>query len=189
MFARIRSLSSLIILGTALIATAQEAPAPPGRNEPLLRLEAGGPTSFVTTMVFSPDGKTLYAAGFDKVVRAWGLNPNTGRFELDQRRHYRVPINPGMDGAINALAISHDGEWLAVGGLGAMRGTAGFSETGRLAHASALDDQQRLDRGVVYVFATRGPAVKRLFGHRQPVVGLAFAPSRDGKPPILMSAA
>jgi WD40 repeat protein len=183
------ALASLGVMAAALIAPGQQPPAPPGRNDPILRLEAGGPTAYVAAMAFSPDGKTLYAAGYDKVVRAWGLNEETGRFELDQRRHYRVPIYPGMDGAINAIAVSGDGNWLAVGGLGAMRGRAEFAEAGRLDPVPAHDDKQRLDRGVIYVFSTTGQEIKRLYGHRRPVVSLAFAPAAGGAAPILVSAA
>src|SRR5882724_675120 len=68
-----------IILSSVLMmvapATWAQAPVlPPGEKEPLVRLEAGGPTSFVTALTFSPDGKLLYAGGLDKVVRVWSLN-------------------------------------------------------------------------------------------------------------------
>src|SRR5881394_3817587 len=90
---------SFLLLASA--GTPAQAPAiPPGDKEPVLRLEAGGPTSFVTALAFSPDGKTLYAGGLDKVVRVWNLDKQ-GRFVLD-RLAYRVPIGPGVDGAINA---------------------------------------------------------------------------------------
>src|SRR5262249_51195252 len=95
----------------------QAAPVlPPGEKEPLLRLEAGGPTTYVTSLAFSADGQTLYAAGFDKVVRVWGLDKQTGKFVLD-RASYRVPIGPGLEGAINAMALSPDGTWLAAAGM------------------------------------------------------------------------
>src|SRR5437868_11446968 len=78
------------------------------KNEakPLLRLEAGGPTSNVTSLAFSPDGKTLYVAGYDKVVRVWRWNAGMAKFELDEAISFRVPIGPGIDGAINAIALS-----------------------------------------------------------------------------------
>src|SRR5438034_1144663 len=55
----------LLFIGFAAASLGQEAP---GDKEPLLLLEAGGPTSFVTSPVFSSDGKTLYAAGWTKAL-------------------------------------------------------------------------------------------------------------------------
>src|SRR5262249_61611997 len=91
----------LALLGSSHVS-AQPA-APPGGKEPLLRLEAGGPTSFVSATVMSSDGKTLYAAGFDQVVRVWKLN-NQGQWVLDPFA-FRVPIGPGVRGAINTLPV------------------------------------------------------------------------------------
>src|SRR5437763_1818334 len=115
----------LLLAGSAL---AQE------KNDvrPLLRLEAGGPTSNVTSLTFSPDGKALYVGGYDKVVRVWTWNAAKTAFELDEANSFRVPIGPGLDGAINALALSDDGQWLAVGGFGVVAEGMKFSEAGRL---------------------------------------------------------
>jgi WD40 repeat protein len=162
---------------------------PPGDKEPLLRLEAGGPTSFVTALAFSDDGQRLYAAGFDKVVRVWVRDAQSGRFTLDPVS-YRVPIGPGLDGAINAIALSDDGTWLAVGGLGIVRGGAGFRKPGLVLEETAgLTMPMRLDRGTIYVFNTRTHAVRILRGHRGPVLAMTFAPTREGKPPLLLAAA
>src|SRR5213595_2447523 len=107
---------SFLLLASA--GTPAQAPAlPPGDKEPVLRLEAGGPTSFVTSLAFSPDGRTLYGAGWDKVVRAWTWDAARGEFVLADGA-YRVPIGPGLEGgAINAIALSSDGTWLAAAGL------------------------------------------------------------------------
>ncbi len=180
-----RSLSLGLFLGfwTCSISLAQ----PPGDKEPLLRLEAGGPTSYVTALTFSRDGKTLYAAGWDKVVRAWSLN-DRGEFVL-QTAAYRVPLGPGRGGAINAIALSEDGNWLAVGGLGVFRGEAGFRQDGLIfPAASSLGPEMSKDLGTIYLFNTRTGAVRLLRGHRGDVRSLAFAPSYKGKPLLLVSA-
>src|SRR5271165_5240869 len=99
-FSRIPKQRSAWIAGLFLVAfiaapILAQAPVAVDR-EPLLRLEAGGPTSFVTALAFSPDGKSLYAAGYDKGVRVWTLDRND-KFVLDKAA-YRVPIGPGNEG-------------------------------------------------------------------------------------------
>src|SRR5947209_19587750 len=85
-----------------------------------LRLEPGGPTGVLNAVAFGPNGDRLYAAGYDKVVRVWARTKDGG-FDLSNIA-YRVPVGPGLEGTINALAASPDGDWLAVGGLALMRG-------------------------------------------------------------------
>ncbi|MCI0459726.1 MAG: hypothetical protein L0Z62_22475, partial [Gemmataceae bacterium] len=186
----IRSLSlSVLVLVLMARATLAEAPLlPPGEKEPLFRLEAEGPTSFVTALAFSPDGTTLYAAGWDKVVRVWNLDARTGRFVLD-RAAYRVPLGPGMAGVINAMALSPDGTWLAVGGRGVIREGAGFRQPGVILPKISVSEAMREDEGTIYLFHTRTRAVRLLRGHQGPVLSLAFAPAQPKKPPLLVSAA
>ncbi len=158
-------------------------------DEPALRLETHGPTTLVTALAFGPGGRTLYEAGWDKVVRVW-TREDGQPFTLDGPATYRVPIGPGLDGAINALAVSPDGNWLAVAGYGVIVEGAGFRQTGLVVPMQAISDSMRKDQGTIYVFNTRvEPRNARVLrGHLGPVFGLAFAPSRRGKPPLLLSA-
>ena len=55
-------------------------PEPDARR--ILRLDGGGPTARVTAMAFSPDGRRLYAAGYDKVVRFWEWDATGKKVEL-----------------------------------------------------------------------------------------------------------
>jgi len=63
--------TALVLLLSATLAAGQGPDQPAGDREPLFHLETGGPTSLVTALAFSPDGGTLYEAGWDKVVRVW----------------------------------------------------------------------------------------------------------------------
>ncbi len=176
----------LLSIGTTGPAAAP-LPPPPDRD-PVLRVEAGGPTAFVTALAFSADGKTLYAAGFDKVVRVWGFDDNTRRFTLSSTA-YRVPTAPGTGGVINCLALSPDGTWLAVAGRMVFRGETDYRASGYvLPTVGALDTDRRLDVGTIYVFHTKTHAVRTLRGHQGAVLALAFAPGRAGRPPVLASA-
>lgn len=181
------SISAAIVVLMMGTTTRAALPLPPGDKQPLLRLEAGGPTSIVTALAFSPDGKTLYAAGFDKVVRVWVRGAN-GAFTLD-RAAYRIPIGPGLNGVINALALSDDGAWLAVAGRGVFRGETGFLRPGQWLPASEMSDDMLQDQGLIYVYHTRRQEVRLLRGHRGAVRSLAFAPMHPGRPPLLVSAA
>src|SRR5262249_43145169 len=141
-------LSSLA--GPAIPAAGVESP--PGDKEPVLRIDPGGPASFVTALAFSPDGKTLYAGGWDKVIRTWTRKAK-GALEPSPST-YRVPVGPGLDGAINALALSPDGDWLAAAGNGMTRQTAGFRELGFVVPASGARDAVMLrDLGTIYLFS------------------------------------
>src|SRR5689334_8011555 len=88
------ALAAVLVLGRAAPARLLQAPAKaPGDREPVLRLEPGGPSSFVTALAFRADGKALYVAGWDKVVRVWAFDEATRQFVPDRLRPaYRVPI-------------------------------------------------------------------------------------------------
>src|SRR5437870_3731467 len=146
------SLPLFLLLGAA---PALAQPAKPAQAEkPLLRLEAAGPTSNVTALAFSPDGKLLYAGGLDKVVRVWALN-GAGKFVFQDETYYRVPVAPGQFGAINALALSDDGGLLAVGGFNATRRILLFDDVGGVIPSAALTDEEREDIGRIYIFDTK----------------------------------
>jgi WD40 repeat protein len=176
---------SLLLLAPTL-ARAEGSPLPPTDPAPLLRLEAGGPTSFVTALAFSHDGRTLYAAGWDKVVRVWALN-DRGQFVL-QRRGYRVLLGPGRQGVLNTLALSDDDVWLAAAGVGVMRDTAGFKPGVVYPAEGAINATMRQDEGLIYLFNTQTGEVRLLRGNRGSVAALAFVSRRDGGPPLLVSA-
>src|SRR5262245_55608047 len=178
-------------LGLATVTRAEDAKktlVPPLETEPLLRVEAGGPSAYVAALAFGPDGKTLYAGGFDKVVRVWKLDDG-GRFVITPVS-YRVPIGPEALGAINALAVSPDGRYLAVGGRGMVREGSGFRLPGFIIpRTGRLTVPMLEDEGAIYVFDTRDRTMRSFRGHRGPVVSLASAPAAEGKPPVLVSAA
>ena len=176
------------LLAAGLVHAADEPPVPPADGKPVLQLDAGGPMAAVTALAFGPDGKTLYAGGFDKVIRAWTRDEKTGAFGAP--RTYHVPIGPGMNGLINTLALSPDGRWLAAAGSGAVRGTAGFGDTGRIVPLPGrLSPVMEQDWGAIYLFDLTKDrnAVTPLRAHRAPVLRLKFLPEQAGAPPLLVS--
>ena len=176
--------AAVFALATLVTLSAQGA----DEGEPLLRLEAGGPTGYVTALAFSPDAQALYAGSWDKTVRVWRWNVAAGEYRLDPSA-WRVPIGPGLDGAINAIAVSADGNWLAAAGRPVIRGSADFRSPGRILPTfGGMTDEMRLDEGTIYVFDTRTRVTRTLRGHRGEVRSLTFAPS-DVERPFLLSAA
>ncbi len=142
-----RRVASLILclLLLASASQSQEALLPPGEKTPLLQFDVDGPTAAVTAMAMrkDKDGETLYAAGLDKVVRAWKIKDGA----VTMQASYRVPIGPGNAGAINALAVSGDGTWLAVAGRGLMRRESNFQTAGVVIPEDALSDEMLRDLG------------------------------------------
>ena len=192
----LRRKSTRAIFAVAILTLAsrgsfgEQAAQPPAADAmPIMRLEAGGPTSFVSGLAFNPQGSTLYAGGWDKVVRAWNWDATSKQFVLDPGGTYRVPIGPAMEGVINAVAVSPDGIWLATAGRGMVRGASDLRHPGwKVPAAGTMTASMRQDQGTIYLFNTRTRAVRLLRGHTAPVVALAFAPTMNGKSPVLVSA-
>lgn len=182
-----RSATWFVACGLVLRIASVAAAADAVEAEPLLRLDTGGPASFVTALTFEPGSRTLYAGGFDKLVRAWSLAGD--RFELDQQQTIRVPVGPGLDGAVNAVAVSADGQYVAVAGRGVVKGAAGFRQAGRiLPSAGSMTAEMQRDEGTIYLIERSSQAVQVLRGHRGPVLAVAFSQDPDGHP-VLASAA
>lgn len=177
------SLLLALLSGVPLHAQAEKEPEiPPADKVPILRLEAGGPTSLVTALVFSSDGKKLYGAGWDKAVRVWEWNDAKKEFVLNEFT-YRIPIGPGLSGAINAMALSPDGEWLAVAGSGVVRGEAGFRQGGWVYPVGAMTETMLLDEGNIYLIHISGQPTHVLRGHAGSVAALTFVRPPEGNQP------
>lgn len=122
-------------------------------STPILFIDPGGHTKAVRAIAFTADGQ-LISAGDDKVIRVWDT---AARRTV---RTIRGQVGEGPAGRISALALSPDGEYLAVGGS---------FPGGTMQESSAIR---------VYKFKT-GRMWKLLLGHEDKVTALAF--SRDGK--------
>ena len=74
------------------------------KYEAFLKLETGAHTARVNQLLATPDGKTLITSGGDKTIRVWDVasKKQTGML-LGQ-------IGPGLNGSIQAIAISPDGK-------------------------------------------------------------------------------
>ncbi len=180
-----RILSCLAMLALALSATAQERPLPPASRTPVLQLAQEGPASAVASAAFSPDGSTLYVGGYDKIVRVYARVG--GQFK--EVGPLRLPVGPGNAGAVNAVVVSPDGQWIAVAGRAPMRDETAFGQDGLVVDAKHLPGPMVRDLGVIYLFAANKPnGGKVLRGHQGEVRSLAFADPSPAGGPVLVSA-
>ena len=161
---------------------------PPGDTAPLLRLETGGPRSYVSGLAFSPDGSSLYACGWDKAIQVWNRMAN-GQYEYSPGATLRVPTGAGLYGGLNTLVLSPDGEWLATAGQGHARDMSGERNLGWILPAGVLSRASQFDEGLIYVFNTATRTTRLLRGHRGPVQSLAFVRGSRSNPPELVSVA
>lgn len=105
------SLLALLVLADASFAQQADRRA---RDEPEIVVEAGGRVGPADALLFSPDGKHLLAGGDDKVVRVWPHEAKgLGKASVLRWRAWRE-----QRGGIKAIAISPDGQRVAVGGYG-----------------------------------------------------------------------
>jgi len=135
------------------------------REQPWLRINAGGHTGTVQSLAFTADSRRLCSAGLDKNVQVWNLTAvHRGlRRVLLRERTIRWQVARGLRGSIYALAASPEEDLLAIGGYGAM---------GSLGEILLVNP---LDGGLLHVLGG-GDAED---GHRQTVCSMAF--SADGK--------
>lgn len=164
------------------------------REAPMLALDTGGHTAFVSKVLFTPDGRQLITVSYDKTIRFWYVE--TGEL-LDV---IRLPIGAGHDGSLRCAALSSDARFLAVGGYGAppdpnaiyviLLTAADRTLKVLKGHASITDalafspDGKRLasaswdGTAAIWDVAT-GRTLFPLKAHTSHVVGIAFSP--DGK--------
>ena len=94
-------LATFAFLLSALTAAAQVDRR--SRDEPEMFIDAGGRSGTCDALLFSPDGKYLYAGGDDKVVRVWpvgGRGLETGRMST-----LRWPAWREQRGGVKTLAV------------------------------------------------------------------------------------
>jgi WD40 repeat protein len=120
----------------------------------VLMLNTGGHHAEISGVTFAADGNYVVSAGFDKVVRVWDWR--AGR----TIRIIRGQVGQiGKEGRIEAMALSPDDRWLAVGGW--------------MAPGDGVRDE---DVGDIRLFDFASGELKAVLkGHRKEVLALAFS--------------
>lgn len=139
----------------ALAATLAHFTASAGEPaaDPILRIEAGMHTASITSADIDAGGRFAVTASEDKSARVWDVA--SGRL----LQVLRPPQGAGNEGNLEAVALSPDGNWVAVAGI------TGYEWEGSI----SID---LFDRG-------SGRLLRRLGGLPNVVVHLAFSP--DGR--------
>ena len=104
----------VVASGTSGVLGSIAAPEGERHDKPMLMLDAGGHTSRVGTVLFTPEGRRLISVSQDKTIRIW--NVQTG----EMLQVLRPPIYPGGSGIAD---LSPDGSTLAFAGHGPETGT------------------------------------------------------------------
>lgn len=136
-----------------------------------------------TSVAFSPNGKTLFSAGYDGKVRVWSLATHslTNVLAGPAKTIWSIDVSPdgsrvaaaGEDAIIYVWTLAKPGAPMTFRGHARNIWEVRFSPDGSTLASGSFDKTARLwDSGT-------GKPLRTLTGHDQAVVGLAFSP--DGK--------
>ena len=95
-----------VLLGCQSLANAAES-----SSAPILRINPGEHTAPIRSIATDKAGRWLVTASHDKTARVWDLGSDRLFGTL------RIPIEPGHHGKLYAVAMSPDGQVIALGGL------------------------------------------------------------------------
>lgn len=142
--------SFALILFSFFVPSFSFAVEPP--TDPIFRIESGMHTNSIYGTAVDKDGRWLVTVSSDKTARVWNIAENRLQTTL------RVPSNTNDEGTIFAVAMSLNGETIAVGGAAFNDGQSGNS---------------------IYIFdRASGKLLRRLIGLPDNVISLAF--TKDG---------
>jgi len=145
-------------IGAVWLAAEEQPPA-----EPILRIETGMHSAAIRAVDVDAACRLIVTGSEDKTARLWAL-PDSGSGEPKLLQVLRVPIGPGENGKVHAVAITPDGHWVAAGGWDRSDNSDGIyifeSATGKLAHRIPNVDYTTLhltfSRDGKYLAATLG---------------------------------
>lgn len=104
------SLLVALLMVVSLWCAAGQAWAGEPPSEPILRIETGMHQARISRTSVDAANRYLVTGSNDKTARVWDLRTGT------LLRTLRLPIGPGREGEVYAVAISPDGRTVAVGG-------------------------------------------------------------------------
>lgn len=131
-------------------------------SNPILTIDTGSHQSRINrNLITTSDGHYLVSASIDKTIRVWNIKTKK------EVRKILGQVGNGVNGVVDAIALSPNDKWLAVGGFFGEKGSNDSSNVGSIR---------------IYDFNS-GELVKLLISHDNAVTDLYF--SNDGA--ILLS--
>ncbi len=148
---RFKLLCVIVTLGSALSALAAEP-----STEPILRIDLGEHAAMIRRIATDDAGRYLVTSSDDKTARVWNLADGRLLSTL------RIPIGSGAEGKLYAVALSPDGQTVALGGWTKFNNGAG---------------SPTVDGYAIYLLdRASGRLLRRITGLPNVILHLAFSP-------------